>query len=65
MTPLDVIGEIHRNVTRGSLSFQFDALVVKQLDVDVWAGNTFLARNDVAVRLSKKQIIIGGADIIY
>ena len=65
VTPLDVIGEIHCNVTRGSLSFQFDALVVKQLDVDVLAGNPFLARNDVAVRPSKKQIIIGDADIIY
>ena len=57
-TPLDVIGEIHCIVTRGSLSFQLDALVVKQLDVDVLAGNPFLARNDVVIRPSKKQIII-------
>ena len=65
VTPLDVIGEIHCNVTRGSLSFQLNALVVKQLDVDVLAGDSFLVHNDVAVRPSKKQIIIGGADIIY
>ena len=65
VTPLDVIGEIHCNVTRGSLSFQLDALVVNQLDVDVLAGYPFFARNDVAVRPSKKQIIIAGADIIY
>ena len=50
VTPLDV--------TKGSLSFQLDALVVKQLDVDVLAGNPFLARNDAVVRPSKKQIII-------
>ena len=42
VTPLDVIGEVHSNVTRGHLSFQLDALVVKQLDVDVLAGNPFL-----------------------
>ncbi|KAK2171138.1 hypothetical protein NP493_1099g00022 [Ridgeia piscesae] len=65
VTPLDFIGETHCNVTRGSLSFQLDGLMVKQLDVDVLAGNPFLARNDVAVRPTKKQIIIGGADIIY
>ena len=39
--------------------------MVKQLDVRVLAGNYFLACNDVAARPSKKQIIIGGADIIY
>ncbi|KAK2183670.1 hypothetical protein NP493_300g00016 [Ridgeia piscesae] len=65
VTPLNVIGYIHCNVTRGSLSFQLDALVVKQLDVDVLAGNPFRARNDVAVRPTKKQIIIGDADMIY
>ena len=41
------------------------SLVVRQLDVDVLAGNPVLARNDVTVRPSNKQIIIGGADIIY
>ena len=40
----------HCNVTGGSSSFQLDALVVKQLDVDVWAGNPFIAPIDVAVR---------------
>ena len=65
VTPLDFIGETHCNVTRGSLSFQLDVLMVKKLDVDVLAGNPFLARNDVAVRPTKMQIIVGGADIIY
>ena len=40
-------------------------IVVRQLDIDVLADNIFLARIDVTVRPSKKQIIIGGADIIY
>ena len=54
VTPLDVIGEVHCNVNRGHVSFQLDALVVKQLDVDVLAGNPFLVRNDIAVRPYKK-----------
>ena len=62
LTPLDVIGEVHCNVTRGHLSFQLD---VKQLDVDVLVGNSFLVRSDIAVRPYKKQIIIGDADIVY
>ena len=65
MTPLDAIGEVHCNVTRGHLPFQLDALVVKQLDVDVLVGNSFLVRNDIAVRSCKKQIIIGDADIVH
>ncbi|KAK2186368.1 hypothetical protein NP493_203g03011 [Ridgeia piscesae] len=50
MTQLDVMGEIHCNVTRGSLSFQLYALVVKQRAVDILARNPFLADNGVAVR---------------
>ena len=41
VTPLDVIGEVHCSVTRDHLSFQLDALVVKQLEVDILAGNPF------------------------
>ena len=43
VTPLDVIGEIHSIVTTGSLSFQFGALLVRQLDVDILTENPFLA----------------------
>ena len=65
MPPLDFIGEVHCNVTRGHLSFQLEALVVKQLDVDILAGNPFLVRSDIAVHPYKKQIIIGDADIVH
>ena len=62
--PLDVIGEIHCSLSRCTHAFQLDALVVKQLDVDVLAGNPFLVGNDVAVRPAKRQIIIHGSDIL-
>ena len=39
--------------------------MVEQLDVDILTETIFLARNDVTVRPSKKQITVGGADIIY
>ena len=64
VTPLDVVGEIHCQVTRGQHSFQLDALVVRQLDVDILAGNPFMTCNDIAVRPAKRQIVIGGSEIV-
>ena len=64
ITPLDVVGEVHCEVTRGTNTFSLDALVVKRLDVDVLAGNPFLSANDIAVRPAKHQIIIQGAEVV-
>ena len=64
VTPMDVVGEVHCKLTRGRFTFHLDALVVKQLDVDVLAGNPFLTTNDVAVRPAKRQIVIQGTDIL-
>jgi len=57
-TPLHVISEVQCNLSRGSLEFRFDAMVVKQLDLRVLAGNPFLVTDDIAVRPLKRQIII-------
>ena len=65
VTPLDVKGEIHCTVTRSKMTFQLDALVVDQLDVNVLAGNPFMVMNDVATRPAKKQIVLRGSDIVY
>ena len=65
VTPLNVVGELHGVVTRGSKSFQLDALVVQNLDVDILAGNPFLVTNDIATRPAKQQIIIAGKDIVH
>jgi hypothetical protein len=35
---------------------------VRELDVDILAGNPFLDRNDIAVRVATREITIGGSD---
>ena len=64
VTPMDVIGEVHCSLTRGQWTFELDALVVRQLDVDILACNPFMVRNDIGVRPAKRQIEIGGTEII-
>ena len=64
VTPMDVIGEVHCSLTRRQWTFELDALVVRQLDVDILAGNPFMVRNDIGVRPAKRQIEIGGTEII-
>ena len=64
VTHMDVIGEVHCSLTRGHKTFELDALVVRHLDVDILAGNPFMVRNDIGVRPAKRQIEIGGTEII-
>ena len=64
VTPMDVSGEVHCSLARGQWTFDLDALVVRQLDVDILAGNPFMTRNDIGVRPAKRQIEIGGTEII-
>ena len=64
VTPLDVIGEVHCSLTRGQWTFELDALVVCQLDVDILAGNPFMVCNNIGVRPAKRQNEIGGTDTI-
>ena len=64
VTPLQVRGEVHCTVTRGTHSFMLDALVVDKLYVDILAGTLFMDDNDVATRPAKRQIIIKGYDIV-
>jgi len=63
-TPLHVISEVQCNLSRGSLEFRFDAMVVKQLDLRVLDGNPFLVTDDIAVRPLKRQIIIKVEDSV-
>lgn len=58
---LDIVGEVkNATVRRGVRVFKLDALVTKQDVGDIIAGEPFLEQNDIDVRSSKKQIIIGG-----
>ena len=65
VTPLEVVGEVHCELSRGTYRFTLDALVVKQLDVDVLAGNPFLVLNYIAVRPARRQIVVGGEDVVH
>jgi len=58
VTPMDVIGEVHCSLTRGQRTFELDMLVVRQLDVDILAGNPFM------VCPAKHQIEIYGLKLL-
>ncbi|PFX24741.1 hypothetical protein AWC38_SpisGene10642 [Stylophora pistillata] len=64
VTPMDVTGEVDCSLARGQWTFELDALVVRQLDVDILPGNPFMVRNDIGVRPAKRQVEIGGTEII-
>ena len=55
-SPLQILGETKVVLTRNNQSFQFDALVVSNLDVDVLAGVPFLCTNDISMRPARFEI---------
>lgn len=65
-SPLKVMGETRLSFTRGNQEFQFEGLIVENLDVDVLAGTPFMETNDVAVRPAKRHVILGdGTTYLY
>ena len=64
-SPLEIVGEV-RNLTlvRGPYNFSFDALVTEKDFGDIIGGEPFLDANDIAVRSSKRHIIIHGRDVV-
>ena len=63
-TPLSIVGETRLVLTRNNRSLTLDALVVKDLDVDILAGTPFMTYNDIAVRPAKNEVIIAGSDVV-
>ena len=61
---LDTIGEVHSTVLHDGKPMFFDGLVMKDLGDDIFGGMPLLAVNDIGVRPSKSQIIIGGSKMI-
>ena len=57
-TFLDVVGEISISVTRGKMSFKFNAIVVRNLGPDALAGTPFQKDNDVMTDFVNEQIIV-------
>ena len=64
LTPLEVLGEIHIDVTQGKHTYRLDALIMDQLNLDILAGNNFFNMYDIVPQVAKWHIIIGGSEII-
>ena len=62
-SPLKVIGETKLSFTRGKHVFQFEGLVVENLDVEVHAGTLFMEANDIAVRPAKRLATLADAPL--
>ena len=58
VTPLNIVGETHINLSRGKKTLKLEALVVDDLDVDILAGIPFMTVNDISVRPAKQQIML-------
>ena len=63
-TPLNIIGESSFNVKYGHHIFKIEALVTREDIGDIIAGGPCLEQNDIAIRPSKRQIILKGRDIV-
>ena len=44
-THFDICGEVHTTLYKNAMQCELDALVVRELGVDVLAGNSFLVSN--------------------
>jgi len=58
-SPLKVVGKTRISVPRDSHVFQFEGLILKNLDVEVHAGTPLMEVNDIAVRPPKRLITLG------
>ena len=64
VTPLNIVGETHKNLSRDNKTLKLKALVVSDLDVDILAGIPFMTVNDISVRPAKQQIIIDESTVV-
>jgi hypothetical protein len=64
-TKMSACGEIHVTLTRGDQAFNLQAVVVKELDVDILAGVPFMRDNGIVLDLPNDSIIIGKKCIPY
>ena len=66
LTPLsvNVLGEIRLSLTHRGRPLTLEALVVEDLDVDIFAGTPFMTIGDIAVRPANYKIIIAETDVV-
>ena len=58
VSPLNVIGEVHYNFTRSKVVFEFDGLVVTNLDTDILGGTPFQKTNGIMTDFINELILI-------
>ena len=56
-SPMNVIGETKISFKRHQQTFELEALVVEDLDVDILAGIPFMSVNDIMVRPHTREVI--------
>ena len=65
ISPMEIAGEVHFKatrkcpVTKQSHSFQFDGLVVKDLNCAILGGMPFMDRNDIYLRPNANSVYLG------
>ena len=65
-SPLKVIGETKLSFARGQHVFQFEGLVMNNLDVEVLVGTPYMEASDIAVRPAKHLITLAdGSSFTY
>lgn len=65
-SPMKVVGETRLTFNRGANKFQFEGLVVENLDVDILAGTPFMSSNDISVRPARRLVTLAdGAVFSY
>lgn len=57
---MEVCGEVHVVLSRGSLKFKLDALVVRALDSEVLGGMPFLNTNNMCLDIPNSRILVDG-----
>ena len=57
-SPLHVVGEVHDSFTRSKVTFEFDGLVVTNLDCDILGGTPFQKANGIMTDFINEVIFI-------
>ena len=62
---LTIVGEINVTVQRDGKEFKLEALVARDIDVDVLAGIPFLDENDITIRVSRREIRLSDGTVYH
>ena len=65
ISDLDVKGETRFKLVRDSIELHFEGLIVRGLESEILAGIPFMSDNDISIRPSKDEIMIGERRINY